>query len=74
MGLGCAAMLIATGIVLTLTGVGAIIGIPLLLFGVVFPFIAPLFGLFTVEQRNVSKDEENRNLSVRLCRDIKVLH
>jgi hypothetical protein len=41
-GVGTGIFMIAIGIVLSLTGIGAIIGIPLILMGLVAPFIGPL--------------------------------
>jgi hypothetical protein len=51
---GCAAgwligvCLVAVGLLLTLTGIGALIGIPLILFGIVFPFVGPFLGLGSI--------------------------
>lgn len=47
-GLGCGIWLIILGIILSLTGIGAIIGIPMALAGLLMPFIAPVMGLAQV--------------------------
>jgi Zinc-ribbon containing domain len=43
---GCLAFI---GIILTLTGIGAIIGIPLIIIGILMFFIGPLLGLGTLK-------------------------
>ncbi len=40
--------LIIAGVALTFTGIGAVIGVPLILIGLVLPFIAPFVGLNAV--------------------------
>lgn len=50
-GLGCGIWLIIFGLLISLTGIGAIIGIPLALAGLLMPFIAPVMGLAQVSGR-----------------------
>lgn len=55
MAVGCATgpvaaiLLIGLGGILCLTGIGAIIGIPLILGGLLAPFLAPLLGLSNIK-------------------------
>lgn len=47
-GLGCGIWLIIAGLLISLTGIGAIVGIPMALIGLLMPIVAPLMGLAQV--------------------------
>lgn len=47
-GIGCGGMLIVVGILLSLTGIGAIVGIPLAIAGLLMPIIGPAIGLASI--------------------------
>lgn len=47
MGFGCGFWLVIFGVLLSLTGIGAIIGIPLIIMGLSLPIVSAMFGLVT---------------------------
>jgi DNA-directed RNA polymerase subunit RPC12/RpoP len=49
MGMGCSAMFFVCGLLLSLTGIGAIIGVPMMLGALVLPFLMPALGLAAIK-------------------------
>ncbi len=48
-GLGCGIWFIILGIILSFTGIGAIIGIPMIIIGILMPFVGPIMGLTAIK-------------------------
>lgn len=48
-GLGCGIWFIIFGIILSVTGIGAIIGIPMIIIGILMPVLAPIMGLTAIK-------------------------
>lgn len=72
-GLGCGIWLIFFGIILSATGIGAIIGIPMILIGILMPVLAPIMGLTAIKGKcpycgnNITSSSTAQGLNCKAC-------
>lgn len=68
------AVLIVVGVLLSLTGIGAILGVPMILMGILAPFVGPLMGLSSIKGQcpycgsDVSTFSTNRGVTCSACK------